>query len=359
MKNRVRALQESMATERLGAYYVTSPFNRRYISGFTGSAGIAVVTANQAYFITDFRYKEQAHEQCEGFEIIIAGGSASQTNPLRMLQGILEDEGISRLGYEEEHITVADYDELDNLIDAVPVPASGMIEILRQEKDSNEIALVTKACEIADAAFNHILGFIKPGVTEIQVANELDFYMRSLGASGVSFDTIVASGKRSAMPHGVASDKVIQSGELITMDFGCYYKGYTSDITRTVALGEIDNKLFDIYHIVLEANKLVTETAKPGMIGKELDAIARDFISSHGYGENFGHSLGHSFGLDVHETPTIGMNSSHILKSQQLITNEPGIYIEDLGGVRIEDDLLLTSEGNQLLTHANRELIRL
>lgn len=185
------------------------------------------------------------------------------------------------------------------------IPVSGMVEELREIKDEEEIAIVEKACEIADKAFSHILTYIKPGMTEIQVANELDFYMRSLGASSVSFETIVASGLRSAMPHGVASEKVIEQGDMITIDFGCYYNGYVSDMTRTISLGEPSDKLREIYNVVKEAQQKVLDVAKPGMTGVELDAVARDYIASKGYGEAFGHSTGHGIGLEIHEGPNV------------------------------------------------------
>ena len=254
-------------------------------------------------------------------------------------------------------MTVDKFDELEDIVSARLIPASGMIEALRQTKDQEEITTIQRACEIADAAFEHILGFIQVGMTEIQVANELDFFMRSQGASGVSFETIVASGYRSAMPHGVASDKVIEAGDIVTMDYGCYYKGYVSDITRTIAVGEPSSKMKEIYDVVFQANQLVNEQAKAGMTGEEMDAIARDFIASHGYGDDFGHSLGHSIGLDIHESPNASMHNKQPLKEYTVITNEPGIYLEGIGGVRIEDDIILTEDGNKVLTHSPRHLI--
>lgn len=357
MKKRISALQESMAAEGINAYYVTDPFNLRYISGFTGTSGTALITANNAYFITDFRYREQAKAQCAGYEIIIAGGSAAHTSPLRFVQSVVVNENLGQLGYEEEYMTVAKFDELEDIVSARLIPASGMIEALRQTKDQEEITTIQRACEIADAAFEHILGFIQVGMTEIQVANELDFFMRSQGASGVSFETIVASGYRSAMPHGVASDKVIEAGDIVTMDYGCYYKGYVSDITRTIAVGEPSSKMKEIYDVVFQANQLVNEQAKAGMTGEEMDAIARDFIASHGYGDDFGHSLGHSIGLDIHESPNASMHNKQPLKEYTVITNEPGIYLEGIGGVRIEDDIILTEDGNKVLTHSPPHLI--
>lgn len=254
-------------------------------------------------------------------------------------------------------MTVAQFDDFENVLEVQLVPASGMIEVLRQVKDADEIDKIKKACEITDKAFEYILGYIKPGISEIDIANTLDFKMREFGASGISFDTIVASGKRSAMPHGVATDKLIANHELITIDFGCYYQGYCSDMTRTVAVGQVDSTLEKIYQIVYDANRMVQEALKPGMTGQELDAIARDYIEGQGYGKNFGHSLGHSIGLEVHEAPMAGPNSKNVLKADQFITDEPGIYLENLGGVRIEDDLLIHEDGNEYITKSPRELI--
>ncbi len=214
-----------------------------------------------------------------------------------------------------------------------------------------------KACEITDQAFSHILTFIKPGVTEIEVANELERYLKTLGASAMSFDTIVASGLRSAMPHGVASDKVIEEGDVVTLDFGCYYQGYSSDMTRTIAVGSIDPKLEEIYHVVLDAHNLVNQKAKAGMTGAELDAIARDYISEKGYGQYFGHSLGHGVGLDIHEAPGVNAKNDQPVEVGMVITNEPGIYIEGLGGVRIEDDLVVHPDHVELLNRSPKELI--
>ena len=194
-------------------------------------------------------------------------------------------------------------------------------------------------------------------MTEIELANQLDFFMRSQGATSVSFETIVASGVRSAMPHGVASEKQIAQGDLITLDFGCYYNGYVSDMTRTFALGDPGEKLKEIYNIVLEAQLKVTEAAKPGISGIELDAVARDHIASYGYREAFGHSTGHGIGLEIHEGPNVSFRSEKAFVPGNVITNEPGIYLPGIGGVRIEDDLLITETGNKVLTHSPRELI--
>ncbi|MDO4680430.1 MAG: aminopeptidase P family protein [Aerococcus sp.] len=357
MEKRVEALRRAMEEEGIGAYYVTNPYNCRYLSGFTGSEGWLVVTLTAAYLITDFRYQEQAGIESPDFTLMLYGRDKEYQTRIAVVDAIVKEHQVQHLGYEEEQMTVAEYDDLENATDALLMPESGMIELLRETKDESEIQLIKTACDIADKAFTHILEYIEPGMSEIQIANELDFTMRGMGASGVSFDTIVASGWRSAMPHGVASEKTVQKGELITLDYGCYYKGYVSDMTRTIALGVVDHQLEEIYQIVLKANTLVREQARPGLLGMDLEHIARDYIASAGYNKEFGHSLGHSIGLEIHEAPNANLRSHDQFQVNQLITDEPGIYIEGLGGVRIEDDLLFTPEGNEVLTHSTRELL--
>jgi len=208
-------------------------------------------------------------------------------------------------------------------------------------------------------AFEHIQTVIKPGVKEIEVANELEFFMRKQGATSSSFDIIVASGYRSALPHGVASDKEIESGELVTLDYGALYNGYCSDITRTFAVGQISEQLNEIYHVVLEAQLRGIKGTKTGLTGKEADALTRDYITEKGYGEYFGHSTGHGLGMDVHEAPSLSFRSETVLKPGMVVTIEPGIYIPDVGGCRIEDDILITKDGNESFTHSSKELITL
>ena len=264
---------------------------------------------------------------------------------------------LDNLAFEETQVSFADYSLLEEILPCELVPVMGLIEELREVKDEEEVAIIEKACAIADQGFAFVLEMIKPGMTEIEVANQLDFFMRSKGASGVSFETIVASGLRSAMPHGVASHKVIEKGDLITLDFGCYYEGYVSDMTRTFAIGSIQPKLKEIYDIVLEAQLKVLAEAKPGLTGIQLDAIARDHIASYGYGDAFGHSTGHGIGLEIHEGPNVSFRADKQFVPGNVITDEPGIYLPGIGGVRIEDDLLITAEGNRVLTHAPKELI--
>ncbi|MBV7507445.1 aminopeptidase P family protein [Bacillus sp. sid0103] len=349
---KIEKLRSNFSTHGIDGILITSPFNRRYISNFTGTAGVVLISADKAQFLTDFRYIEQATKQCQGFEIIKTTGSIPEEVAVQA-----KKLGIQKLGFEEDFLTYSSFKLYDKEIEAELVPISGVIEKLRLIKTDSELKILKVAADIADAAFKHILDFISPGKTELEVSNELEFFMRKAGATSSSFDTIVASGHRSALPHGVASDKVIEAGDIVTMDYGCYYNGYVSDITRTVAVGEPDAKLKEIYEIVLEAQLRGMAGIKPGLTGKEADAITRDYISEKGYGEYFGHSTGHGIGLEIHEAPGLSMKSDVVLEPGMVVTCEPGIYIPSLGGVRIEDDLVITKDHNEALTHSTKELI--
>lgn len=352
MTNRMKHLREEMKQQNLDAFLVTAPKNVRYLSTFTGSAGIILVTPEHEYFITDFRYTEQAQEQATGFEVVIHKGKIYEE-----ISELIDAEEVRTMGIEAIDMNVATYSHISDLFKPMLVQTTGVIEAIREVKDEEEISIIRQACEITDQAFEHILTFIKPGVKEIEVANELDRFLKEKGASGMSFDTIVASGVRSSMPHGVASDKVIEHGDFVTLDFGCYYKGYTSDMTRTIAVGEVNPKLEEIYNIVLDAHNRVIEGTKAGMTGKEVDALARDYITEKGYGENFGHTTGHGIGLDVHEGPAVAGRNEEPLVVNNIITNEPGIYIAGLGGVRIEDDLIVKEDGVESLNRSPKNLI--
>ena len=241
-------LRAAFENQGLDGILITSVHNRRYLSNFTGSAGVVLISRNQAHFITDFRYVEQASKQCIGYEIIQQKESIPEE-----IGKLVDSIGIKKLGFEQDHVTFSSFKVFESVIKAELIPFSDMIEKLRLIKTDSEIKILKEAASIADAAFDHILQFIHPGITELDVSNELEFFMRNAGATSSSFDTIVASGQRSALPHGVATDKVIENGDLVTMDYGAYYQGYVSDITRTVAVGEPSDELKEIYDIVLEA----------------------------------------------------------------------------------------------------------
>lgn len=344
-------LREEMQKQGMDAFLVTSSYNLRYITGFTGTAGLALITRNDAWFITDFRYTEQAGEQVTEFKVVQA-----QKGLIDEVARIAQEAAVERIAFEQDYMTFATYTVYQEKLSATLEPVSGVIENLRMVKSTEEVEVLKAAAKIADDAFEHICGWIKPGMTELEVSNELEFFMRSQGAASSSFDIIVASGLRSALPHGVASDKKIEQGDFITLDFGALYKGYISDITRTIAVGEPSEKLKEIYQIVLDAQVLALEKIKPGMTGIEADAIARDYIKSKGYGEAFGHSTGHGIGMEVHEAPGLSFRSETVLETGMAVTVEPGIYLPGIGGVRIEDDILITETGNERLTHSSKEL---
>ncbi len=353
MQHRLERLRHALADLGADAFITDHQPNRRYLTGFTGSAGTVLITADRALLITDFRYLEQAANQAPAFDII--------NNERKMLEAVAQQVkalGVKRLAFEKQHVSYAAYEEWRQAFAGVElVPTSGLVERLRIIKDEAELAIVREAVRIADDAFTHILGYIKPGVREIDVALELEFFMRKQGASAAAFDIIIASGKRGALPHGAASDKRIEAGELVTLDFGAIYKGYCSDITRTVAVGEPSAKLREIYEIVRKAQLAGVEGIKPGMTGREADALTRDVIAAAGYGEAFGHSTGHGFGLEVHEWPNLSALSDMVLEPGMLVTVEPGIYLSDIGGVRIEDDVLITGSGCEILTQSTKELL--
>lgn len=352
--SKLEKLRTALAENNLDAILITSPINRRYITGFTGSAGAVIVSESTAIFITDFRYTEQAEAQADGFEIV-----EHKEGIIVEIQKQLQKNNVKRLGFEKDHTTYGQYEAYRAAFEAEVVPVSGLVEGIRIIKTSEELEIMKKAAKIADDAFLHIQSFIKPGVKEIEVSNELEFFMRKQGAVSSSFDTIVASGYRSAMPHGVASEKEIQSGELVTLDYGALYNGYCSDITRTVAVGEVSDELRKIYDIVLEANLRGVKEIKPGMTGKEADAVTRDYITEMGYGKHFGHSTGHGLGMEVHEAPGLSHRSEQKLQPGMVVTVEPGIYVAGLGGCRIEDDIVITETGNERLTWVTKEFIQL
>lgn len=351
--DRVTRLRGLLARTNGDALLVTTPVNRRYLTGFTGSAGVVLVTHDRAVLVTDFRYVEQAPQQAKGFEIIQHGLSMNET-----IADVLKQWGVRALLFEEANVTFASYRALESALGFLRLePAGGLVEQLRMIKDEGEIAIMQEAADLADRAFAHILDYIKPGVKESAVALELEVFMRSQGATSSSFDTIVASGERSALPHGVASDRVIGRNEFVKLDFGAYYNGYCSDITRTVVVGTPRDKHREIYGIVLEAQLYALEHLAPGMTGKEGDALTRDIITRYGYGEYFGHGTGHGLGMDIHEAPRLSVSGDTVLTPGMTVTVEPGIYLPGFGGVRIEDDVVMTESGIHILTRSPKDLI--
>lgn len=349
--NKIERIRQRLHEESIDALLVTNPYNRRYMANFTGTAGVVFITKEEALFITDFRYVEQATEQAVGYTVV-----EQRRTVVEQVADEVVRLGVRTLGFEKDHMTYGEFEIFEEYVDAMLVPVSGWVEQLRLIKTEDELEILQRAADIADETFEHICTYIRPGVSELDVANEMERYMRSLGATQSSFDSIVASGVRGALPHGVASDKLIEEGELVTLDFGALYNGYISDITRTVAVGEPSEQMKEVYEIVLAAQKRGVEQIRPGMKASEADQVVRDVIVEKGYGEAFGHSTGHGIGLEVHEMPALSSRNDTVLQCGMTVTVEPGIYLPGIGGVRIEDDIVLTETGNRRLTKSSKEL---
>lgn len=351
--NRLTAFRNKMKEMNLEGTLITSRENYMYLSGFTGTSANLIITENKAYLLTDFRYVEQSGKQAPLFEIVQHKPAIIDT-----IQEILNAEGVKRLGFEDESVSFSTYKGYTDKLQGIELIGIGAtVADMRCIKDEYEIAIITKAVEIADEAFSHILTVLKPGITEMDVAAELEYKMKKLGATSSSFESIIASGLRSSMPHGVASEKKLELGDAITMDFGALYQHYCSDMTRTVFLGQPDKKLIEIYNIVLKAQLTSEKGAVRGKTGREVDKIARDIIYGSGYEGKFGHGLGHGLGIEIHENPRLSMGGDRILENNMAVTIEPGIYVEGIGGVRIEDTIIIKDDTPVVLTKSSKELI--
>lgn len=354
MNLRTKKLVEQFDKLGVEAVLLTSVYNRRYITGFTGSSAYIYISKDRQVLLTDFRYIIQATAQCPDFEIV----DYKKLGLIETLETYLKEDSIKAIGFEGNQITYGEQQLFSSRLPGYEWKSIGnIVEEIRMIKSAEEMVYLRKASKIGDEAFTHMLNFIKVGMTEKEIALELEFTMRKLGASGNSFDPIIASGLNGALPHARPTDKKIQRGELLTMDFGCVYEGYCSDMTRTIAIGEINEKQREIYDIVLKAHLESLAALKPGMTGKELDSIARDIIKDAGYGDYFGHSLGHSVGLEVHEMPMLSQLGMTAFQEGMLATIEPGIYIEGIGGVRIEDLAVVTANGAESLVTSEKKLI--
>jgi len=350
---RVEKLKKRLVKENVVSYLITKRENVRYISGFTGSSGAVLITPEKNYFITDFRYVEQAKKQCPGFII-----EKHEDTILTQAAMLVKNLGIKTLHFEGDALTFKEYRELSEKAEGIELlNLSEVVDELREIKDKDEVELIKKACRIADDAFSYILKAVTSGMTEKELAWEMEKHMREAGADDLAFETIVASGERGALPHGVASSKKLSLGEMITLDFGAKYQGYHSDITRTISLGEPPAKMLEIYEIVLEAQEAALNQIKPGVLAVDVDRVARDIISSRGYGEYFGHGLGHGVGLNIHEGPRLSPKGKAVLAPGMVVTVEPGIYLPGIGGVRIEDTVLVTDSGFEVLTRSPKSLI--
>jgi len=352
LKNRRSRLNRFFEENRLDAILVTDLRNVRYLSGFSGSDGALLVTRTGSFFLCDSRYTLQAVDEVQGAQI------RECKVRLDTLAEIADEKGILQLGFEAAHTTVSDYKKLAEKLSAVKLTEIGSaFDDIRSCKDRSEVDSLKLVANLASLALLNVLKRIRPGISEAEIALDLEFEMRRLGADGRAFEFIVASGVRGAMPHARASSKVIEPGELITIDFGALKDGYHSDETVTISCGEPGERAREIHGVVREAHDLAVAAVAPGVCCKALDAIARNHIAEKGYADYFGHGLGHGVGLDVHEKPTVSPRSEAVLEDGMVITVEPGIYIPGFGGVRIEDTLLVTADGYEVLTSADKRLL--
>ncbi len=346
--NRLEQVRDALKGAGVDALWVSHPANVRTLTGFTSPAdGKVLVTADAATLYTDARYTVQAQQESAVAQYIARPPETYRHAAAAVAGG--------RVGFEADHLTVAGLEELrTHWPEAELVPLSGVVQGLRQIKSGEELEAIRAAQALADRVFAEVRPMIRAGVRELDVALEIEARLRQAGATA-AFDVIVASGPRGAMPHGVASERVIEDGELVTVDMGARLNGYNSDMTRTVAVGEPSGEMRRVYRAVLEAEQAAVAAVKPGMRAAELDAIARDILTGHGLGEAFAHSLGHGVGLEVHEGPGLRATSEDVLEAGMVITIEPGAYLPDVGGVRIEDLLLVTQDGHEVLSHAPKE----
>jgi len=350
--DKLAKLREMLPSLGVDGMLITGATNRRYMTGFTGSAGVVLISPAEAKLIVDFRYVEQAAEQAPEYEVVRIRDSLPDQVALEA-----EKMGIARLAFERDHITFGAYEEYSGKVKARLTPAAGVVESLRMIKTEQEIECLRKAADIADRTFSRVLELIRPGVAEKEIADEMESIMRQLGADSSGFAPIIASGWRAALPHGLASDKKIEKGDAVILDFGACYRGYRSDMTRTVAVGDPGDRIRQIYEIVLDTQRSCLARLGPGVSCREVDETTHEAVRLRGYGEHFGHGSGHGIGLDIHEEPFFSPKSDKTLQPGMVVTFEPGIYLPGLGGVRIEDDVLITAEGAEVITRSPKELI--
>ncbi|HEY5674849.1 MAG TPA: Xaa-Pro peptidase family protein [Malonomonas sp.] len=353
--NRGESVRQRMAAEGVDALVLLGLPNIRYLCGFTGTDGLLIVTSAESFFLTDSRYVTQAQSQ------VCADQLVCYKNKLLKLVEVLTENKLKRVGFDAEAMSVATYNELSVLAggNIEWYPLSEQLRSLRSIKSKDELYHLRQAASLNRQAFEEILPKIQPGISERQIALELEFALKCRGGEVNAFDFIVASGERGSLPHGVASEKLLRAGELVTIDFGTRVAGYHSDETVTLALGGIDGKLRQIFDIVLKAHDLALAAVRPGLLISELDAVARDYIADKGYAAYFGHGLGHGVGLEIHEYPSVSVKTTEPLQEGMVITIEPGIYVPGTGGVRIEDTIMVTATGYELITAIPKQFTQL
>ncbi|MBI5183498.1 MAG: aminopeptidase P family protein [Nitrospinae bacterium] len=353
LEDRLEKVQERISSLQLDAFLILNYENIRYLTGFTGSASAILITQKGSFFLTDFRYRTQAEGEVKGFEI---------KEYKKQKKGIIDHLSslwLKRVGFESLHISYAFFDALKKGLNGVElIPCVNIVEDIRVIKEPSEIEYIKKGGQIIEKVFLRINDIVKRGLKEKEICAEIGYQLRKGDSEGEPFDLIVTSGERSALPHGRAGDKVISDGDLIILDLGAKYMGYNSDITRTVVVGKPHKREEDIYKLVRLAQSRAIESISPGIMAKEIDAMTRNIISEGGYGDNFGHGTGHGVGLAVHESPKIAWDEEVIIEKGMVFTIEPGIYIPGWGGIRIEDMVVVTVDGCEVLTSGiNREFM--
>ncbi|MFD1037518.1 M24 family metallopeptidase [Virgibacillus byunsanensis] len=350
-------VMEKLDTENIDALMVTGAWNRRYLSGFTGSNGVLLITKNEKKLITDYRYVEQAKMQTE-FEVILhAEHTGHKDKIFTEVAKQVNKMGINKLGFEQQHLNYGAYCKVKELMHTDLIPTFDLVEDIRMIKSEAELEKLRIASDITDRAYLHILDYIRPGMTELEVSDELQGFIKKNGGTSTGFLPIVASGVRSSLPHGRASDKKIEKGEMITIDFGANYQDYWADISRTVCLGVPDPRMKEIQEVVLKSFENCVNNIRAGLKDQEVDLLMREHIIEKGYNEQSGTGTGHGIGLEVHEKPLFSVMNEKELKAGMTITIEPGIYIPKHGGARVEDVLLITEKGCEVLTPSTKELV--
>ncbi|MDO9391488.1 MAG: Xaa-Pro peptidase family protein [bacterium] len=352
-RQRITGIRKALALNKADGIIITNLINIRYLAGYTGSSGLLWISQKESVFFTDFRYQEQVKREVKGARCII------------IKKGLWEELFLNpdfkkarKVGFEKNDLKYYQYELLQKELKAKKLlPLSGLTEELRKVKVPDEIKNIARAAAIADKSFSRIVRGIRPGMTELEIAFKLESIMKTLGASAPSFDTIVGSGPNSALPHAQPSDRKIRKGDFIVFDFGAVYRGYHSDMTRTVCVGEPSPKHLKVYDTVLRSQLAGLKAVRAGVKGREADAAARAVINAAGYAKYFGHGLGHGVGLEVHEAPGVGSKSENLLPVNSVVTVEPGVYLPGWGGVRIEDLVVVTATGCRILSNSPKELI--
>lgn len=352
MKNIEKYL--SLLGQQVDGLLLTSRFSRMYGAEYDIAEGMAIVTASGCRYFTDSRYIEAAENNITGFQVM----EMNAANPYsKLLNDAIAEFGVKTLGYEEEYMTVSEFNALKEKLNARLIPCNEKIHSFRSVKEAWELERMRKAQEITDQAFSEVLGKIRVGMSEKELAAELVYCLLKNGADGMAFEPIVVAGPNTSMPHGVPGDRMIEPGDFITMDFGAMYQGYCADMTRTVAVRFATEEMKNVYETVLKAQTSAIEFSKAGVMGKQIDAVARNIIADAGYGKYFGHGYGHCIGMQCHEAPNCNPRDERIMQENMVSSAEPGIYLPGKFGVRIEDLIIFTANGCENMTKSPKNLL--